>query len=797
MKKIFKLIGIIALVAVIGFSFAACDDSDGDGVGGGGGGAATASVTGVTLNKNDISLSVWETATLTETVVPGNAKNKTVSWSTSDETKATVTDGVVTAIATGTAIITVTTEDGNFTDTCSVSVLPSIIPSGTTVTKLDENVWTDGDLPTSSDTQWFKYTATADMQYIHVSFGTLNNLYVQVYNSSGSTVGSGTNLSNSSSNKYISRSVTEGQVYYIKVSPYSSYSEGGTYQIGFTTSFLSPGTTTTPLYVNIWANGNIPTSSDVQWFKFTATASEQYIHVSLGTLTDLYVQVYASSGSTVGSETNLYSSSSNKYTSRTVTNGQEYYIRIRPYFSSGSGTYKIGFNTSTSSPVNFPPTGVTQLTLNTWADGNLPTSSDIQWFKFTATASEQYIHVSLGTLTNLYVQVYDSSGAAVGNGTYLSSSSSNKYISRTVTNGQEYYISIRPSSSGSGTYKIGFTTSIIPPDVTQLTLNTFADGNLQTSNDVQWFKFTATASTQYIHFSFGTLTNLYVQVYDASGAVFGREAKFPTTYNDKYASLTVTNGQEYYIRIRPPSSSDTGTYKIGFNTSILPITDVTQLTLNTWADGFLPTNSVQWFKFTATASTQYIHVVFNTLTSLYVQVYDSNVAVVGSETSLYKNSYYNDNKYISRTVTTGQEYYIKIRTSTLENGTYRIGFNTSDSVSPPGAITLPSDATQLTLRTWASGNLTTEDSVQWFKFTATASTQYIHVSLGMSTNLYVQVYDSNVAVVGSETRLDSSNDKYTFRTVTRGQEYYIKTRSPSSTNFAYRIGFTESTTPPN
>jgi len=100
------------------------------------------------------------------------------------------------------------------------------------------------------------------------------------------------------------------------------------------------------LTVNTWANGNITSSGSQQFFKFTATASTQYIHVSFNTLTSLSVQVYNSNGTTVGSQTNL--NSSTRYTSRTVTTGQEYYMLIRS--SSRTGTYRIAFNTSTTPP---------------------------------------------------------------------------------------------------------------------------------------------------------------------------------------------------------------------------------------------------------------------------------------------------------------------------------------------------------------------------------------------------------------------------------------------------------------
>lgn len=85
-------------------------------------GLATISVTGVTLDKTEAALNIGETLTLTPTVLPADATDKSVTWTSSDETVATVTDGVVTAVAAGTATITVTTTDGAKTATCTVTV---------------------------------------------------------------------------------------------------------------------------------------------------------------------------------------------------------------------------------------------------------------------------------------------------------------------------------------------------------------------------------------------------------------------------------------------------------------------------------------------------------------------------------------------------------------------------------------------------------------------------------------------------------------------------------------------------
>ena len=80
-------------------------------------------VTGVTLSQTEAALVVGETLALTPTVAPADAKDKTVNWTTSDGSVATVdANGVVTAQGAGTATITVTTTDGAKTATCTVSV---------------------------------------------------------------------------------------------------------------------------------------------------------------------------------------------------------------------------------------------------------------------------------------------------------------------------------------------------------------------------------------------------------------------------------------------------------------------------------------------------------------------------------------------------------------------------------------------------------------------------------------------------------------------------------------------------
>lgn len=81
-------------------------------------------VTGVTLDKSELTLAPNADATLVATVAPEDAADRNVTWSSSNEDVATVdAEGKVTAKSVGTAVITATTTVGNYTATATVYVV--------------------------------------------------------------------------------------------------------------------------------------------------------------------------------------------------------------------------------------------------------------------------------------------------------------------------------------------------------------------------------------------------------------------------------------------------------------------------------------------------------------------------------------------------------------------------------------------------------------------------------------------------------------------------------------------------
>ena len=101
-------------------------------------------VSGITLNKTALNLTIGASESLVATISPSNATNKDVEWTSSNTNVATVdTTGKVTGVSSGSATITVKTKDGAKIATCNVTVKNSVIPvTGVTLNKTALNLVT-------------------------------------------------------------------------------------------------------------------------------------------------------------------------------------------------------------------------------------------------------------------------------------------------------------------------------------------------------------------------------------------------------------------------------------------------------------------------------------------------------------------------------------------------------------------------------------------------------------------------------------------------------------------------------
>lgn len=118
-------------------------------------------VTGVELTPSSLTVSVDGTGQLTATVLPTTANNQVVYFSTSDASVATVDEtGLVTGIAEGTATITVTTDDGNYT----AEAIITVIDGGTTLCEDPVSI----SIPFSYDgAGQYCWVTTTEMDYVN------------------------------------------------------------------------------------------------------------------------------------------------------------------------------------------------------------------------------------------------------------------------------------------------------------------------------------------------------------------------------------------------------------------------------------------------------------------------------------------------------------------------------------------------------------------------------------------------------------------------------------------------------
>lgn len=155
-------------------------------------------VTGVSLNKGTLTLAVGQTEQLQASVLPPYASDTSVTWTSSNQSIATVNaSGLVTAISNGSATITVTTNDGGFSAQCtttvklagSVTVVPEVITgltydgtaltlvtagsgTGTMMYKLNDGSWSET-IPSVTDAGTYAvyYKAAESAEYAESSVG--------------------------------------------------------------------------------------------------------------------------------------------------------------------------------------------------------------------------------------------------------------------------------------------------------------------------------------------------------------------------------------------------------------------------------------------------------------------------------------------------------------------------------------------------------------------------------------------------------------------------------------------------
>lgn len=105
-----RTMAVLAAIAAAAWTFTGCDEKK------------DVAVEKVTISESSLSIKTGEEAKLTATVLPKDATNTTLVWTSGNPSVASVTEGVVKGLSEGTSTITVSSEDGSKSASCLVSV---------------------------------------------------------------------------------------------------------------------------------------------------------------------------------------------------------------------------------------------------------------------------------------------------------------------------------------------------------------------------------------------------------------------------------------------------------------------------------------------------------------------------------------------------------------------------------------------------------------------------------------------------------------------------------------------------
>ncbi len=393
---------------------------------------------------------------------------------------------------------------------------------------LISNEWANGKIVDSSEDkneeQWFSFEAALSVQLIYIKFGTLDRIYVSLYDSNNDLVGSEQYVRGKSGEvQSCSWTTNKGESYLIKV---SAGGNTGTFKLCFT-SFpaqpdAQPDADSNLQKYNEWKTGSIiqPDNGGTgeQWFVFNTPAGfsgQTYIYFKCSTITDLTLQLYDKEFNKIGDDFNIKKGTDKKNYS--LSQNEEYYIKV---FSKKSGQYWIGVTDFPAEPERKPTDNIES---DKWINGSISipskNSSGEEWFVFEAPGKQTvHIYIKRGTITErLEVSLFDKDLNTIGNSFYSDELIKNQAYE--LIPDERYYINV--SSEGEGTYSLGYNVLPAVPGTdikkNELTEDCWKNGKIinpkQGGTGEQWFYFEATSASQYIYFKGWTDKILHARVY--------------------------------------------------------------------------------------------------------------------------------------------------------------------------------------------------------------------------------------------------------------------------------------------
>jgi len=340
--------------------------------------------------------------------------------------------------------------------------------------------------------------------------------------------------------------------HYIKISRYSGTAVENTLQLTLvqgTTDALEPNDTwqtSTPMAENTDISFNIPSNSDVDWFKFSTTEPDQTLDLTtwLPSGGGAWVHLYSgadleNSGSGASSlkYCAIYSGTSN--VRWMLSDVGDYYIKVshRQGVFEETATIKYTLIAPDANERNNSWSTAVTLNQNVTTEYTLPAENDYEWFKFTTTVPDVTLDLTTwvpsggGTWVYLYSGAdFQTSGSGAASMKYWAVYSGTSNMRWMLREAGEYYIQISARGGNIFDEKGSITYDLIAPDAHERnnswqTAKAMNEGvttsfTLPAENDSDWFKFTTAADHQTVEINCDIPTGGGAWIYVYSGADF-------------------------------------------------------------------------------------------------------------------------------------------------------------------------------------------------------------------------------------------------------------------------------------
>ena len=399
----------------------------------------------------------------------------------------------------------------------------------------------EGVIDYEGDSDYFRFTAEEGLLYqIDVTLGTLPDSYLALY---VAMVGPNTwsletndDYENSLASRIIWEAPESGD-YYLRLNGGVRYDQVGSYTLTVSNIDDDHGDDiddATAAAVGADIEGVIDYEGDSDYFRFTAEEGLLYqIDVALGSLDDSIVALYDSDGLFLDSNDDYSGSTASRLLWQASSSG-ELYVAVAAY---GSGTYTLTVSFSTIVDDHGDDIDdATAAAVGADIEGVIDYEGDSDYFRFTAEEGLFYqIDVTLGTLDDSIVELYDSDGSFLDTNDDYGDTLASRLYWNAPSSGERYVLVGGAYTSSRGTYTLTVTLSTSSvlegtddhggsaADATAVTVGESIEGAVNYLGDEDVFLFQVEAGAIYeIEVAPGTLADFDLVVYDEPDEWKGR-----------------------------------------------------------------------------------------------------------------------------------------------------------------------------------------------------------------------------------------------------------------------------------